>query len=430
MTRQLPSKPSLEQLRKQAKDIIKAHKKADPSCCTVLRRLKKFEGKSDEEILKTEVGLQEAQFALAMEYGFKSWGDLTKAAIGQRPDGGRKPSYSDLRLRGDGFTEDSFCLAIEASGRLLGKEIEYERLLAMTSNAFAPGFDTGNVCKELWVVQGWVSHIGVTGPLWRALGLRCEAIHLPQRAKDPNAERQRHLAAAQVIRDTMGRGMVVVTSGGWEHRKQFVEPWWAGIVTEVTPEGDVLGAHLNGRTDNVLADLTPGEMFAVSLPETSDETPSDAVELLRVAVARSRAEGVFKKGPYTAFGIDAMDEWITQMRDVQFFCPPCQENKGGGWESAALVGRSVIQRSRAAARYLREFAGAIPQSTRSFIEAAAEHYDAMVDLLLPAVTKEGYKEIVGDIDKQKEHADKVLVPVKNELAKAADEMEKTLMAME
>jgi type IV pilus assembly protein PilB len=80
MTRQLPSKPSIEQLRNQAKDIHKAHKNGEHSCCAVLRNLHQFKDKPDEEILKTEVGLQEIQFALAMEYGFKNWNELKASA--------------------------------------------------------------------------------------------------------------------------------------------------------------------------------------------------------------------------------------------------------------------------------------------------------------------------------------------------------------
>ena len=67
------------------------------------------------------------------------------------------------------------------------------------------------------------------------------------------------------------------------------------------------------------------------------------------------------------------------------------------------------------------------------IAAAAAHYDRMLDLLSPAATDDSgrsYEEFIGDLDKQKEHADMVLVAVKNELAAAAVEIEKALAAME
>lgn len=79
----LPSKPSLEQLRKQAKDLLKSHRAGDPSCCPVLRRLNRFADATDAGILQANVPLKEAQFALAMNYGFASWDAIKKSIQGQ-----------------------------------------------------------------------------------------------------------------------------------------------------------------------------------------------------------------------------------------------------------------------------------------------------------------------------------------------------------
>lgn len=75
MTPSLPTNPSLEQLSNQAKDLLKDHKQGEASCCRVLGKLKQFEEKSDADILAGTVSLVEAQYALAMHYGFKSWGN-------------------------------------------------------------------------------------------------------------------------------------------------------------------------------------------------------------------------------------------------------------------------------------------------------------------------------------------------------------------
>jgi len=76
MTKPLPLNPSLEHLRKEAKALLKAHRNGARSCCEVLRHLRQSSGSTDEEILSAEVSLTEVQFALAMEYGFKSWPEL------------------------------------------------------------------------------------------------------------------------------------------------------------------------------------------------------------------------------------------------------------------------------------------------------------------------------------------------------------------
>ncbi|HDZ21998.1 hypothetical protein LCGC14_0389190 [marine sediment metagenome] len=71
--RSLAANPSLHQLRTQAKDILKAHHAGDASCCEILRKLSRLAAASDDDILATELQLKDAQFALAMHYGFESW---------------------------------------------------------------------------------------------------------------------------------------------------------------------------------------------------------------------------------------------------------------------------------------------------------------------------------------------------------------------
>lgn len=72
----LPERPSLEFLRKQAKDLLKAHDARDPSCCEVLRALRRFAQANDTAILSAPCALQEVQFALALSYGFRNWDHL------------------------------------------------------------------------------------------------------------------------------------------------------------------------------------------------------------------------------------------------------------------------------------------------------------------------------------------------------------------
>ena len=57
MNLSLSPNPSLEQLRKQAKDILKAHKQGAPTCCDVLRHLRQFARSPDAEILAGPVAL-------------------------------------------------------------------------------------------------------------------------------------------------------------------------------------------------------------------------------------------------------------------------------------------------------------------------------------------------------------------------------------
>lgn len=72
--RRLPSNPSLDHLRYQAKDLLKLYGAADASGA---QRLREFHPKllnaSDREIFAVELKLSDAQLAIAREYGFPSW---------------------------------------------------------------------------------------------------------------------------------------------------------------------------------------------------------------------------------------------------------------------------------------------------------------------------------------------------------------------
>ena len=81
MTRSLPTAPNLEHLKKQAKDLQKSHRNGNPECCEVLKLLHQFSELSEEEIISSNLSLNEAQLALALDYGFKSWGDLKKYVL-------------------------------------------------------------------------------------------------------------------------------------------------------------------------------------------------------------------------------------------------------------------------------------------------------------------------------------------------------------
>lgn len=78
MTSQLPPRADFGQLRKQARDLQKAHRESNASCAAILGLLRRFDGKDTGAILAADVSLAQIQFALAMEYGFESWAALKR----------------------------------------------------------------------------------------------------------------------------------------------------------------------------------------------------------------------------------------------------------------------------------------------------------------------------------------------------------------
>jgi len=66
----LPARPSLEQLRKQAKELLKAYRADDHAAVA------RFQSQHPHAIAAKGIGLVDAQLVLAREYGFASWAKL------------------------------------------------------------------------------------------------------------------------------------------------------------------------------------------------------------------------------------------------------------------------------------------------------------------------------------------------------------------
>ena len=78
MSRILPPHPRLNHLKHEAKALLRAHREEDSAACETLRLLHRFKHSSHADVREASVALHEAQFALAMDYGFRSWDELRK----------------------------------------------------------------------------------------------------------------------------------------------------------------------------------------------------------------------------------------------------------------------------------------------------------------------------------------------------------------
>jgi len=142
--RELPTKPSLEQLKKQAKDLLQSHLSGDPSICKVLGSLSRFAGCTDEEILSVRVTLNEAREAIAMQYGFHSWQALSKYVISLNQDmNGCEPKISERILA---RWQDSIDGIVNIAGlpaalvmRIVGEDIEVFLSSRSEGNPYQPG---------------------------------------------------------------------------------------------------------------------------------------------------------------------------------------------------------------------------------------------------------------------------------------------------
>ena len=102
MSSSLPLKPRFEQLKKQAKDLLKSHKLGDANGCETLKLIDRYSKLTTQKILKTPITLRDAQFAIALQYGFKSWKALKEQVESMQkkpktPEGENKPELSTFK---------------------------------------------------------------------------------------------------------------------------------------------------------------------------------------------------------------------------------------------------------------------------------------------------------------------------------------------
>jgi len=145
MSLSLPEAPNLEQLRKQAKELVRAHRSGDAAACDMLRRLGRFKGASDEEILAAEVSLSDAQHAMAAAYGFDRWSDLkhrVESAVGApgraevRRENGRVWIEDVPELRWGHSGECTFAGALAAALAVTTRPVSYGDLMGYSGLAF------------------------------------------------------------------------------------------------------------------------------------------------------------------------------------------------------------------------------------------------------------------------------------------------------
>ena len=80
----LPPNPSLEHLKSQAKQLLKAHKEGSLDAFQPIRAFfPKLSDATDVEIQSATFGLQDAQLVIAREYGFASWTRLKEEVQNQ-----------------------------------------------------------------------------------------------------------------------------------------------------------------------------------------------------------------------------------------------------------------------------------------------------------------------------------------------------------
>lgn len=74
--RRLPDRPNLDQLKQQAKDLLRAARAHDSAALARFRILPAFARHADADLRHASPALHDAQSVIAREYGLASWNEL------------------------------------------------------------------------------------------------------------------------------------------------------------------------------------------------------------------------------------------------------------------------------------------------------------------------------------------------------------------
>ncbi|MBN1696971.1 MAG: hypothetical protein JW881_05630 [Spirochaetales bacterium] len=77
MPENLPEKPSVEHLKKQAKQLLKAFRNGDYAAFRIFRLIGRYASLPKKAFLNAPIKLHDARYAIALHYGFKSWRQLS-----------------------------------------------------------------------------------------------------------------------------------------------------------------------------------------------------------------------------------------------------------------------------------------------------------------------------------------------------------------
>jgi ankyrin repeat protein len=132
--RPLPDSPDLDQLRKQAKDLLRDARAGDPTAVTRFRALPSLAHAGDDELARAPLALHDAQSVIAREHGFPSWNAL-------------RERVEELALGID----DAVRELVEAATD--GRTSRAERLLALHPRIAAASFHSALVSGDVATVE-------------------------------------------------------------------------------------------------------------------------------------------------------------------------------------------------------------------------------------------------------------------------------------
>ena len=307
MTRTLPPRPDFTQLKHQAKDLLRAHGLKDASACAVLRRLRQFADTDDADILAQPLALHEAQYALAMDYGFASWNALKRHVekVTDRPSPVRREKdrtyVTGLEKHGIGCKDahdNSVIACIAGVMAAMGEEdLTYEYLLGASGAAF----------RVQMAHPDWCPSAACAGPgfncipgAMRATGYRLTSVDVKHA---PNLQEAIAKARPRVV-ESIDRGVPAI----------FISEE-AGLVVGYRTDGQRILRPYEAEDGYVDTDDWPWIMGIVEPEDLPPARRETVAESLRLAVKLAKTE---RFGNYLS-GLAALEHWADALLDDSRF---------------------------------------------------------------------------------------------------------------
>ena len=377
MTRTLPPRPDLTQLKHQAKDLLRAHEQQDSSCCAALRRLRRFADASNAAVLAAPVALHEAQYALAMEYGFASWNALKRHVekVTGRPSPVRREKdrtyIAGLEKHSIGCQnahDNSVIACIAGAMAIMGEEkMTYPYLMGVSGAAFRVQMHQPNWCPSAACAP--CGYDCVPGAM-KATGYRMTSLPVKH---DANPE-QAILNAGPMIQESIERGVPVV----------YISEE-AGLAVGYRSDGQRIIRAYESPQEGYSDTSDWPWVIGVIQPEDMPMDRRDAVAAsLRLAVTLANTE---RFGNYLS-GFAALTHWTNALLDDARFNALTADNwfpvaHGNGYSYACLWSARLN-----AEKYLREVALDFEEPIHSRLLELAGLYQRMHQTL--ADTKPQY----------------------------------------
>lgn len=419
MTKSLPSNPSLRYLKEQAKDILKALQKGDENVCATLKQLKKFAQKSNQEILKSKVSLQEVQFALAMEYGFKNWKALKECVnSSQLTKSGLHTEHSRVWIEGvpDGEVGGAWDMLLRGMEILLkysGEKTSLNELMAYSGDAF-------HLCHSTtWQEMAYMMiPTDTLANVVKAYGYEGEWLYfrLQPSPGTPGTERKTYEILGKLWADidagypVMAGGCADKGCGSWSvvvgydrEKMQMchigIGPAyrWAGIrglEYDLNPEDGKCG-FWNGRLRGKLGGRTGGwlDNLAYRLGEKTN-SPSQKEGVVSTL---KRAAELFQASPFLLgssgafnfyYGEEAYQQWATALRHLNYPADLKKSQPKDVWGQYDMGNMDTqvdqVARGRAAAAEFCEKAAEQLPMAKGHLTTAAKLYREEVNIVRKA----------------------------------------------